>query len=114
MAGRRRDRPVSVDALAAELAAVPLADDPDGWALAAYRLAVASSELATRPEQLTEAVEDPEYGINGTVDVFVRASFMKDQVVTSPERTAAGTPLDQYTFGGNLLEVGLTLTLGWF
>jgi tetratricopeptide (TPR) repeat protein len=48
---------LNVEDLAADLAARRLGDDPDGWALAAYRLALASSELATRPDELTRAVD---------------------------------------------------------
>lgn len=43
-------------ALEAELAQVRIGEDPDAWALAAYRLAVAKGELSTRPDQLDEAL----------------------------------------------------------
>jgi len=43
--------------LEARLDAVDLADDPDGWAVAAYRLAVARSELATTVDGLAACVE---------------------------------------------------------
>ena len=45
-----------LDALEAELDDVDIATDPDRWALAAYRLAVARGELASRPEQLEDAM----------------------------------------------------------
>lgn len=48
---------MTVEAFTADLAAVRITDDPDGWALAAYRLAVASSEMASRPEDLVEAID---------------------------------------------------------
>ncbi len=43
-------------ALGAALADVRLGEDPDRWALAAYRLAVAKSELVSRPAELVEAL----------------------------------------------------------
>ena len=47
---------MTVEDLEAALAAVPLAEAPDDWALAAYRLAVAKSEAAGRPEDLAQAL----------------------------------------------------------
>ncbi|MCY4422998.1 MAG: hypothetical protein OXC06_08010 [Acidimicrobiaceae bacterium] len=48
---------MTIENLEAALAAVNLAEAPDGWALAAYRLAVARSEAAGRPEDLDQALE---------------------------------------------------------
>ncbi len=42
--------------LEAEFAGMRLADDPDRWALAAYGVALARAEVATRPEQLGEVL----------------------------------------------------------
>ena len=47
---------MTVEDLEADLAAVRLAEAPDDWALAAYRLAVARSEAAARPEDGAEAL----------------------------------------------------------
>ena len=47
---------MTVEDLEADLAAVRLAEAPDDWALAAYRLAVARSEAATQPEDGAEAL----------------------------------------------------------
>lgn len=47
---------MSVEDLEAALAAVSLAEAPDDWALAAYRLAVAESEAATRPADIEHAL----------------------------------------------------------
>ena len=47
---------MTVEDLEAALAAVSLAGAPDDWALAAYRLAVARSEAAGRPEDLDQAL----------------------------------------------------------
>ena len=49
-------RAMTVEDLEAGLAAVRLAEAPDDWALAAYRLAVARSEDASRPEDAAEAL----------------------------------------------------------
>ncbi len=48
---------MSIEDLEADLAGVRLAESPDGWALAAYRLAMARSEAAGRPEDLDRALE---------------------------------------------------------
>lgn len=48
---------MTVEDLEAALAAVSLAEAPDDWALAAYRLAVARSEAAGRPEDIDQALE---------------------------------------------------------
>lgn len=48
---------MTIKDLEAALAAVSLAGEPDGWALAAYRLAVAKSETAGRPEDIEGALE---------------------------------------------------------
>ncbi len=48
---------MTVEGLEAELAAVSRAEAPDDWALAAYRLAVAKSEAAGRPEDVDQALE---------------------------------------------------------
>jgi tetratricopeptide (TPR) repeat protein len=48
---------VTIEDLEAQLASVHLADAPDEWALAAYRLAVAISEAAGRPEEIDRALE---------------------------------------------------------
>ena len=48
---------MTIEDLEAELASVPLAEAPDTWALAAYRLAVARSEAAGRPEDIDQALE---------------------------------------------------------
>ncbi len=48
---------MTVEDLEAALEAVSLAEAPDGWALAAYRLAVARSETAGRPEDIEGALE---------------------------------------------------------
>jgi len=48
---------VTIEDLEAALAAVSLAEAPDDWALAAYRLAVARSEAAGRPEDIDQALE---------------------------------------------------------
>ncbi len=47
---------MTIEDLEAELASVPLAEAPDDWALAAYRLAVARSEAAGRPEDIEQAL----------------------------------------------------------
>ena len=47
---------MSVEDLEAALAAVSLAEAPDDWALAAYRLAVAESEATTRPSDIEHAL----------------------------------------------------------
>ena len=56
----------------------------------------------------------PQYGINGTIDLYFRASLMKDRNVERPDRTAAGLALDRYSFGGKVIEIGGTFSLGWF
>ncbi len=48
---------MTVEDLEAALEAVSLAEAPDDWALAAYRLAVARSEAASRPEDIDQALE---------------------------------------------------------
>jgi len=48
---------VTIEDLEAELASVRLAEAPDDWALAAYRLAVARSEAAARPQDIEQALE---------------------------------------------------------
>ena len=48
---------MTVEDLEADLASVRLAEAPDEWALAAYRLAVAKSEAAGRPGDLDQALE---------------------------------------------------------
>lgn len=48
---------MTLEDLEAALAAVSLAEAPDDWALAAYRLAVARSEAAGRPEDIDQALE---------------------------------------------------------
>ena len=48
---------MTIEDLEAVLAAVSLAEAPDDWALAAYRLAVARSEAAGRPEDIDQALE---------------------------------------------------------
>jgi len=48
---------VTIEDLEAELASVRLAEEPDDWALAAYRLAVARSEAAGRPQDIEQALE---------------------------------------------------------
>ena len=48
---------MTIEDLEAELASVRLAEAPDGWALAAYRLAVARSEAAARPQDIEQALE---------------------------------------------------------
>ena len=48
---------MTIEDLEASLAAVSLAEAPDEWALAAYRLAVARSETAGRGEDLEQALE---------------------------------------------------------
>ena len=48
---------MTVEDLEAALSAVSLAGAPDDWALAAYRLAVARSEAAGRPEDFDQALE---------------------------------------------------------
>ena len=48
---------MTVEDLEAALASVRLAEAPDDWALAAYRLAVARSEAAGRPEDIEGALE---------------------------------------------------------
>ena len=47
----------AIDDFEAALAAVSLAEAPDEWALAGYRLAVARSEAASRPEDIDQALE---------------------------------------------------------
>ena len=47
---------MTVEDLEAELAAVRLAEAPDNWALAAYRLAVARSEAASRSDEIEQAL----------------------------------------------------------
>lgn len=47
---------MTIEDLEAQLASVPLAEAPDDWALAAYRLAVARSEAAGRPEDIDQAL----------------------------------------------------------
>ena len=48
---------MTVEDLESALAAVSLAEAPEDWALAAYRLAVARSEAAGRPEDIDQALE---------------------------------------------------------
>ena len=48
---------MTIEDLEAELASVRLAEAPDEWALAAYRLAVARSETAARPQDIEQALE---------------------------------------------------------
>ena len=48
---------MTIEDLETELASVRLAEAPDDWALAAYRLAVARSETAGRPEDIEGALE---------------------------------------------------------
>ena len=48
---------MTIEDLEAALEAVSLAEAPDDWALAAYRLAVARSEAAGRPEDIDQALE---------------------------------------------------------
>ena len=64
-----------------------------------------------RPDEMTEPATGPHIrGANGSIDVFVRVQHMKSRNVT---RTEAG-PLDVYSFGGNVLDAGLQLSIGWF
>ncbi len=48
---------MNVQALEAELDRLKAGDDPDRWALAAYRLALARSELATQPADLADPLD---------------------------------------------------------
>lgn len=48
---------MTIEDLQTELASVRLAEAPDDWALAAYRLAVARSEAAGRPQDIEQALE---------------------------------------------------------
>lgn len=64
-----------------------------------------------RPDEMTEPATGPHIrGANGSIDVFVRVQHMKSRDVA---RTEAG-PLDVYSFGGNVLDAGLQLSIGWF
>ena len=47
---------MTVEDLEAELASVRLAEEPDEWALAAYRLAMAKSEAANQPHDVEQAL----------------------------------------------------------
>ena len=47
---------MTIEDLEAHLASVPMTDSPDQWALVAYRLAVAKSEAAGRPEDIESAL----------------------------------------------------------
>lgn len=47
---------MTVEDLESELSAVNLAEAPDDWAMAAYRLAVARTEAAGRPEDIDQAL----------------------------------------------------------
>ncbi len=49
-----RGRIYDLDSLEASLAAIDPAADPDGWAVAAYRLGLARSELVTNREELAD------------------------------------------------------------
>lgn len=55
-------------------------------------------------------------GANASVDVFFRANMMKDRRVTrSPEDVADGIEYWQvYRYGGAVLDIGVTFTLGWY
>lgn len=50
-------------------------------------------------------------GANGSVDLYVRVNHM---VTTYVERSDPSTVLGRYNFGGNVLDVGIQFTLGWF
>jgi len=53
-------------------------------------------------------------GVDGRLNVFVRVGHMKRQTVDRPDRAADDVPLSNYSFGGNVVDAGLELTLGWF
>lgn len=48
---------MTIEDLETELASVRLSEAPNDWALAAYRLAVARSEAAGRPQDIEQALE---------------------------------------------------------
>ena len=50
-------------------------------------------------------------GINADIDVFVRLAVMESQHVA---RTDTQPVLNDYTFGGTMLDLGLTATVGWY
>ena len=51
-------------------------------------------------------------GVDGRLSAFVRVAHMKTQQVVRPEQV--GQPLSDYTFGGNVVDAGIELSLGWF
>lgn len=81
-----------IDDLASQLAAHRPGVDPDGWAMAAYRLAVAKSELASRPEHLVECVELLE--LAGRILTAERAPVEHSRILTATAscHRAAGRP----------------------
>lgn len=83
---------MNLDALVADLEARRPADDPDGWAIAAYRLAVARSELATRPDELDEAIDLLDRA--GRILAVERAPLEHGRILTAAAscHRAAGRP----------------------
>ena len=110
---------MSIEALAADLAAVRVVDDPDGWALAAYRLAVASSELATRPEHLAEAGLAVATSLSAGVQVLVLMLLFSrgkgplgwSALAATTLRTVAATALMTAAGYAALLQIASTDTL---
>lgn len=75
----------------------------------------AGFDFGDDPEAANPAPGSPYVrGVDGRLNVFVRVGHMRSQTVDRPDRAAAGEPLSSYTFGGNVVDAGLELTLGWF
>ncbi|MGI9576582.1 MAG: tetratricopeptide repeat protein, partial [Microthrixaceae bacterium] len=96
-----------VAAMEAEFATLRVADDADGWALAAYRLAVARSELATRPEELEEALSLLQRA--GRILTPDRAPLEHSRILTAAAscHRAAGQPDQALELFGQAAELAL-------
>lgn len=65
-----------------------------------------------RPHEFTGPATGPHIrGANGSIDVYVRVHHMVGREVV---RTMPMGVLDRYSFGGNMLDAGLQLSIGWF
>ena len=97
---------MTVEGLEAALAAVSLAEAPDDWALAAYRLAVARSEAAGRPEDIDQALELLDKA--GRILTADRAPVEHGRILTAAANChrgggRAGTALDLFDRAADLL-----------
>ena len=82
-----------------------------------YRFGDRPSDPPPAPSEQEESDEAPDphasNGANGSIDFYVRVNLMQNERVERMPRAADDT-VGSYSFGGTILETGLTATLGWY